>query len=318
MADLPLVLATNPLHPSGEAMLRGQARLLIAPEASPAMLNRLVQEADGLIVRVALPPDILDHAPKLRAIARHGAGLDMIPLAAATARRIPVAYVPGANAAAVAEYCFAALMQLSRRLGRIDGALRQEGWGAARQLADGAGEISGRTLGIVGFGNIGRRVAAIGAGFGMRVLVHTPRPSLLPENVLPIGLPELFREADRIVLCCPLNEQTRGMVDAALLRQVRPGAVLVNVARGAVVDEAALADALRSGKLGGAALDVFTTQPLAAGHPFFDLPNLLLTPHIAGLTSDSLRQMSEGAVTEMLRMLRGERPHNLANPEIYN
>jgi D-3-phosphoglycerate dehydrogenase len=317
MAELPLVLATNPLDPSGEAMLQGHARLLVAPDASPATLNRLVREAEGLIVRVALPPDIIDHAPRLRAIARHGAGLDMIPMAAATARRIPVAFVPGANAAAVAEYCFAALMQLSRRLGGIDAALRRDGWGAARQLADGAGELSGRTLGIVGFGNIGRRVAAIGAGFGLRVMVHTPRPGLLPEGVLPAELPELFREADRIVLCCPLNEQTRGMVDAALLRQMRPGAVLVNVARGAVVDEAALADALRSGQLGGAALDVFTTQPLVPDHPFFGLPNLLLTPHIAGLTSDSLRQMSQGAVAEMLRMLRGERPHNFANPEIY-
>lgn len=321
MTSLPLVLATNPLDPSGEAMLEGHARLLVAPDATPDTLRQLVREAEGLIVRVALPADLLDHAPRLRAIARHGAGLDMIPMAAATRRRIPVAYVPGANAAAVAEYCFAAFLELDRRLARIDTGLRRDGWQIARQQAEGAGELAGKVLGIVGFGNVGRRVAAIGAGFGMQVLVHTPRPDSLPAGPLhtgprPSDLPGLFQRADRIVLCCPLTPQTQGMVNAELLRHVRPGARLVNVARGAVIDDDALIAALQNGRLAGAALDVFSSQPLAPDHAFLRQPNLLLTPHIAGLTMESLRQMSQGAAAEMLRMLRGERPLHFANPEI--
>ncbi|MFC3677592.1 hydroxyacid dehydrogenase [Ferrovibrio xuzhouensis] len=317
MTDLPLVLATNPLDPSGEDLLLGHVRLLVAPDTSAGTLNRLAGEAEGIIVRVPLPSDILEHAPRLRAIVRHGAGLDMIPMVSATARRIPVAYVPGANATAVAEYCFAVMLKFGRRLGRVDDGLRIASWQEVRQSVGSAGELAEKTLGIVGFGNIGRRVAAIGAGFGMRLLAHTPRPENLPDGITAVDLAGLFSQADFIVLCCPLNDRTRGMVDAGLLRQVRPGGRLINVSRGAVIVDEALAEALRSGRLAAAALDVFAVQPLPASHVFFGLPNLLLTPHIAGLTQESLRRMSQGAAEEMLRMLHGERPRNLANPEIY-
>lgn len=316
-ASLPLVLLTNPIDPAGEAILKPHARLLVAPDTSPATLNRLAGDAHGIIVRVHLPADIIDHAPQLVAIARHGAGLDMIPVAAATARRIPVSYVPGANAAAVAEYCFAAMLALRRRLVTADAVLRNDGWAAARAVSAGAGELGGKSLGIIGFGQIGRRVAAIGAGFGMKVLTATRRPDALPEAVTPLSMEALFEQSDMIVLCCPLTPETRGIVNAALLARVKSGAILVNVSRGAVVVEAALIEALGNGRLAGAALDVFDTQPLPADHPYFARSNLLLTPHLAGLTDESMKEMSLRSAADMVSMLRGERPTCLANPEIY-
>jgi D-3-phosphoglycerate dehydrogenase / 2-oxoglutarate reductase len=318
MAKLPLVLATNPIDPAGAAILRAHARLIVAPDTAPATLNGMAREADGIIVRTPLPPDIVDHAPGLRGIVRHGAGLDMVPVAAATARRIPVANVPGANAQAVAEYCFAATFELMRRLALADRTLRTSGWGTARSLSDSALELGGRTLGVVGVGNIGRRVAQIGrAGFGMRVLGTARRPETLPADVVPAAIEELFAQSDIIVLSCPLTDQTRGLIGPDLLRLAKATAVLVNVSRGAVIDDQALADALLDGRLGGAALDVFAVQPLPQDHAFFGLKNVLLTPHLAGLTKESMTLMSTVSAEEMVRILSGARPLNLVNPEIY-
>lgn len=277
----------------------------------------MASEAQGIIVRVSLPPDILEHAPRLVGIARHGVGLDMVPLAAATARRIPVSYVPGSNSVAVAEYCFAAALALDRRLTEIDRHLRRDGWATARAMSGTAGELLGKTLGIVGFGNIGARAARIGReGFGMKIVVATRDPGGLPDSVVPATLIELFQQADLIIVSCPLTDSTRGMINASVLSHARTGARLINVSRGAIVDEGALADALRHGRLAGAALDVFTTQPLPCEHALFGVPNLLLTPHLAGLTREALVRMSTVSARDMVRMLQGLRPLHFANPEI--
>ncbi|WP_375463930.1 NAD(P)-dependent oxidoreductase [uncultured Methylobacterium sp.] len=317
MTDRPLVLLTNPIHPDAEAMLAAYVQPLTAPDPSAVTLRALIAEAEGLVVRVKLPDDLLDHAPRLRGIVRHGVGLDMIPVAAATARGIPVANLPGSNTQAVAEYVFAALLHLRRRLGRLDGTLRTDGWGAARALADDLSEIGGCTLGVFGLGEIGGRVARIAHhGFGMRVLGTSRSGSTLDGLVTAVDGGTLFAQSDAVVIACPLTDSTRGLIDAALIGRMRPGAVLVNVARGPVVDTAALAVALRAGAIAGAALDVFDVQPLLPDDPLRACPNLLLTPHVAGITRTSLRAMSVGAVEEMLRILRGERPKNLVNPEI--
>jgi D-3-phosphoglycerate dehydrogenase len=283
MADRPVVLLTDPIDPAGEAILAPQARIVTAPDAAAATLNRLARDAAGIVVRSQLPPDIVEHAPGLRGFVRHGVGVDLIPVAAATARRIPVANVPGANTDAVAEYCFAAVFELARRLGTVDRLHRTEGWATARALSAQATEIAGKTLGVVGVGNIGGRVARIGRlGFGMRVLGATRRPEMLPEGVEAASLQDLFAEADIIVLSCPLTDATRGLVNADLLRRAKPSAVIVNVSRGPVIDDTALAAALEEGRLGGAALDVHHVQPLPKEHAFFRLPNMLLTTHLAG------------------------------------
>ena len=315
MAELPVVLLTNAIHPDGEALLAPHARLVTAPDTKPETLRALAAEADGIIVRAKLPDDIVDHAPRLRGMVRHGVGLDFIPVAAATARGVQVANLPGSNTQTVAEYVIAALLHLRRPLSAIDAAMRAEGWNAARPMSDGFAEIGGTTLGIIGVGSIGGRVAQIARGFGMSVLGASRRKGRMPPGVEEVELSDLFRRSDAIAVTCALTEETRGLVSASLIRVMKPGAVLVNVSRGPVVDTAALIEALRSGAVAGAALDVFDAQPLPPEDPFFSTPRLLLTPHVAALTATSSRAMAVGAAEEMLRILRGERPRNLVNPE---
>ena len=315
MSDLPKILLTNPIHPDGAALLADHADLVLAPDTSEATLRRMAADVDGIIVRAKLPADIADHAPRLKGMVRHGVGLDFIPVEAATARGIPVANLPGSNTQAVVEYVFAALFHLRRRLAHMDGQLRSGGWAAARGLADGVAELGATTIGIVGVGAIGRRVAETARlGFGMTVLGTSRRPGSLPDGVEAAAIDDLFARSDAVVISCPLTEETRGLVDARLIGRMKPSAVLVNVSRGPVVDANALAAALSSGSIGGAALDVFDVQPLPADSPLFDCPNLLLTPHVAGITATSMRGMSVGAAEEMLRILRGQDPVNLVNP----
>ncbi len=317
LTGLPLVLATNPIHADAQAMLRPHARVVTAPDIGFDTLRALAQEATGMIVRAQLPDDILDHAPHLRGIVRHGVGLDFVPISAATARGVMVANLPGSNTQAVAEYVFAAMLHLRRRVGFLDAALRELGWLGAKTMASGLPEIGGTTLGILGLGEVGRRVAAIARhGFGMRVLGHSRSGRTLDGLVEPVGREALFSQSDALVVACPLTDATRGLVDAALIGLMKPTALLLNVARGPVVQTDAVVAALTAGAIAGAALDVFDEQPLPANHPLHGCPNLLLTPHVAGTSATSLRTMGVGAAEEMLRILRGERPLNLVNPEV--
>jgi D-3-phosphoglycerate dehydrogenase / 2-oxoglutarate reductase len=317
IAHKPTVLLTNPIHSAVLPQLEAGCQVIIAPDSSATTLRKLIADADGLIVRAQLPADLFDFAPSLRAVVRHGVGLDMIPVAAATARRIPVANLPGSNTAAVAEYCLAAMLHLRRNLSGIDRCLRTDGWPAARFLADAGTELDGSMCGIVGVGAIGGRLATLSASLGMKVMALTRRPESLRPGIQAATKAELFAKADIVVLCCPLNDQTRGLVDARTLASMKPDAILINVSRGPVVDADAVLDALRNGRLGGAAMDVHDRQPLAPDDPVFQGPRLLLTPHVAGITATSMRRMSDGAVSTMLALLRGERPANVVNPEIF-
>jgi D-3-phosphoglycerate dehydrogenase len=315
MPDKPIVLLTNAMHPHGEAILAPHVRLIVPPDARPETLREWARDADGIIVRAKLPDDIVEHAPRLKGIVRHGVGLDFIPVAAATARGIAVANLPGSNTNAVAEYVMSALMHLRRPLQRVDGHLRSEGWAASRAAADGLTEWSGSVLGILGVGTIGRCIANIARdGFGMTVLGTSRRKGSLPAGIQEVSLEDLFARSDAIAVCCALTDETRGLVNRDLIGRMRPSAVLVNVSRGAVIETPALIDALRSRKIGGAALDVFDVQPLPPDDALFDCPNLLLTPHTAGITATSGRAMAVGAAEEMLRILRGQQPLNLVNP----
>ena len=317
MNTKPRVLLTNPIHPQWLPVLQQHCEVTIAPDISPSTLIRLVADAEGLMVRAQLPPDLFEHAPRLRAVVRHGVGLDMIPVTSASMHRIPVANLPGSNTTAVVEYCLAAMLHLRRGLADIDARLRDRGWAAARPKADQGTELAQSVCGIVGVGAIGSRLAAAANGLGMRVLGLTRRPDSLPQYVTPADKRTLFEHADVVVLCCPLNQETRGLVDASILATMKPDALLINVSRGAVIDTKAVVTALRSGNLGGAALDVHDRQPLVGDEFVFDCPNLLLTPHVAGITATSMRAMSEGAVTTMLALLRGEQPANVVNPEVF-
>lgn len=306
----PRILLTDPIHPDAEARLRGFADPQLLPDSDLDTLYRLAAEADGIIVRRNLPEDIFARAPRIRAAVRHGAGVDMIPLAAAREAGVALANVPGVNARAVAEFAIACIMHLRRPVAILDATLRREGWAVARAMpAGGFTLLAGTTLGVVGMGSIGSHAAGIAAGFGMRV-VSVRRSRSLPEGVDAVELDELFAVSDHILLSCPLNPETRGLVSRERLARMKPGAVLVNVARGPVVDTAALLAALRNGRIAGAATDVYDVQPLPPDSPLLDCPNLLLTPHCAGSVPSVTRDLSLAAVEEMRRILAGEPPLN--------
>jgi D-3-phosphoglycerate dehydrogenase len=312
------VALTDPIAPAGEAILREAGHEMLLPQGTgPVALRALCAEADAVVVRQKLPDDLLDHAPRLLAAVRHGVGVDMIPVADCTARGVVVANVPGANADAVAEFVVAQMLAAARKVQAMHAALLAEGWRATRRTSEAATELRGKTLGIVGVGAIGTRLAEIAAhGFRMNVLGNRRSPQAMPPFVAYADLPRLFAESDYVALSCPLTPETRGLASAAMIARMKPGAWLLNVARGPVVEEAALLAALREGRI-GAALDVFWQQPLAPDHPLRALPNVLLTPHVAGLTRESVTTMSTVACQEVVRILRGERPQNFINPECW-
>ena len=313
----PVVFSTHQLHPRAREKLSGAGRLVIASALDPATLANEGRMADVVIVRAPLPPALFDDAPQLRAAIRHGAGIDMIPIEAASRAGVLVANVPGANARTVAEHAFFAAIALLRRFRRVDKDLRSGGWLAGRAHAEQGMDLSGRTVGIVGMGNVGNTVASIARnGFGLDVIANSRRRDSLPEGVGFVDLDELFAKADVIVLCCPLTPETTGLVSRERIARMKPESVLVNVARGAVIDDEALIAALKEDRIGGAALDVFATQPLPPDHPYFAFDNVIITPHMAGITDDSMLRMGVGAIEEALRVLAGELPVNLRNPEV--
>jgi len=317
---VPRVLLTDPIDASGEELLRARgAEVVLAPEGSGATVKRLAAEADGLIIRSRLPDDIFEAAPRVRAVTIHGTGIDLVPLAAANARGVLVANLPGENAQSVAEYCVLAMLMLARNIAAINAAMHTQPWDDARRLAAPAREITGLTVGIVGVGEIGRRVARICArGFGMRVLGNQRRMERLPPEAQGTGLDDLVAQSDFIVIACPLNPQTHHLFNAARLGAMKSSAWLINAGRGPVIDEQALIEALRARRIAGAMLDVYEHYRIDTGHPLFALDNVLLTPHLAGSTRESRARSSLRAADETLRMLAGEKPRNLVNPEAWN
>ena len=315
----PKVLFTLPTDAAGLRILEPHVEVVVAPDPRPETIRRVIGDADVLVVRTQLPPDLLDRPHKLIGIVRHGTGLDLIPVEAASAQGVPVANVPGVNAETVAEYCVGSFLMLARQLHAMDRDLRAAGWNESRRRADSGLELFGRTLGVVGVGSVGRRVAEIGhSAFGMRVIGHQRRLDTLPDFVQGADMDALCRESDFISLNCPLTPETRHLLDARRLRLMKPTAFVVNAARGPVIDEEALVVALRERRIGGAGIDVFGEQPLRRDHPFLGLDNVVLTPHAAGLTQESSRRMSEGAARRVLQLISGERPEFLVNPEIWD
>ena len=311
------VLLTDSIAKAGEEALARAAEVVLAPDSAPATIRRYARDADGVIIRSKLPDDIFSAAPRLRAVVVHGTGTDLVPLAEATARGVMVANLPGINAQSVAEYCAMAMLMLARNVLSIISSLKKDPWDDARRLGGTAREISAMTLGIVGVGQIGTRLAKIARqGFGMRVLGHQRRLDRLPADAKPAAFDELLRESDFVVLACPLTPQTHHLINAEALRRMQRGAWLINVGRGPVVDETALVQALKDERIGGAMLDVYEHYRLEPGHALFQFSNVILTPHLAAVTRESRARASIAAAEEMLRMLAGERPLNLVNPEV--
>ncbi|AET93814.1 D-isomer specific 2-hydroxyacid dehydrogenase NAD-binding protein (plasmid) [Burkholderia sp. YI23] len=240
---------------------------------------------------------IMDAAANLQVISKHGSGIDVIDQAAAAERGIAVRAAAGANAAAVAEHAWALILACAKRVPQLDVRMREGHWDKPTHKSI---ELEGRTLGLVGLGAIGRRVASVGLAFGMKVVAHDPYAKDAPQGVQRVSLDALYASADIVSLHCPLTDENRNMFNAGVFDRFKRGAILVNTARGGLIDEAALADALASGQLHSAGLDSFAVEPMTSPHPFQSLPNVILSPHIGGVSDAAYVNMGKGAAANVL------------------
>ena len=242
----------------------------------------------------------MDAAPALRVISKHGSGTDTIDKVAAQARGIEVVAAIGVNAAAVAEQALALLMACAKSVVTLDARMRGGHWDKSTHKSI---ELDGKTLGLVGLGAIGIRMAAMGQSLGMRVIGYDPYAKNLPAYIEPVTLDAIWRESDAVSLHCPLTDDNRGMLNATTLAACRPGVIVVNTARGGLIDEDALLAAVRSGHVHGAGLDSFATEPMVAGHPFQQEARIILSPHIGGVTSAAYVNMGVAAARNALEVL---------------
>ena len=277
------------------------------------------EPVDAVISRtVDLSPRAIERCATLKVISKHGVGVSNIAVDAATARGIPVYVTPGANATSVAELTLGLMLAAARRIGSMNTALHAGHWTRAQ---DGL-ELRGRTLGLVGFGQVGQRVATVALAIGMPVMAFDPAlpgcASPVPSVRLAASLDELLRASDVLSLHIPLTPRTRHLIGAAQLAALPANAILINTARGEIVDEPALVAALQSGRLFAAGLDTMAVEPLPADSPLAHLSNVVLTPHVGGSTPAALAAMAAGAARNVLGFLRGQPPHVSAcvNPQV--
>ena len=285
--------------------------------ASPAELPAALATAEALVCLLTTRVDaaLLDRAPRLRVVANVAVGTDNIDLAAATARGVCVTNTPDVLTEATADLAFALLLAAARRLGEGERLVRAGAWhGWAMDLLLGA-DVWGQTIGIVGFGRIGQAVARPAPGFGMEVLYSHPRDHGGDLGAR-VAIDELLARSDFVSLHCPLTPATRHLIDARALAAMKPGAILVNTARGACVDERALAAALTDGRLAGAGLDVFADEP-RVDPALLACPRAVLAPHLGSATTTARRRMAELALGAARAVLADERPPNLVNPEVW-
>lgn len=315
------VLITQAIHESGVELLDGDFKVKVADDYSVEGLKKEVKDAYAIIARTApVPKEVIDAAPNLQVIGRHGVGVDNIDVAAATARGIPVVFTPNANALSVAEWTLTVISALSKGLLIYDKATRQGQWGRRNEYT--IIDLDQKTLGLVGIGRIGSLVAAKAQGaYNMKVLGYDPY--IKPERAEGLGvslrdsLEEVLRESDFVSLHLPLTPESRGLISKKELALLKPTSFLINAARGGIVDEAALAEALSTGKLAGAALDVFTQEPPPKDSPLWDLDNIIVAPHIAALTIECVIRMATTVARNVRDVLEGRRPEFVVNPEVY-
>ncbi len=315
------IVVTHGIPDEAFSILKDHAVFYPAPGRAYTQpeLAALLSTADAVLACGAFGAELIEAAPNLKVISNYGAGYERIDVAAATQRRIPVTNCPESTALPTAEIAIGLLLSCARRIGEMDRQLREVPpetvFGMGRHMGMG---LAGRTLGIIGMGHIGGIVAQFGRMAGMEVVYHNRRP--LPQEkeqgARYMALDDLLAAADVVSIHCPLTEATRGMLDAARLSLMKPGAILINTARGAIVDYEALAVLLREGKLMGAGLDVFPKEPHIPPE-LLSLPNVVLTPHIGTNTREARYSMAYDACVRILEALAGRRPPDVVNPVIY-
>ncbi|MHA1721935.1 MAG: phosphoglycerate dehydrogenase [Candidatus Baldrarchaeia archaeon] len=280
-------------------------------------LKHVIKDVDALIVGIDnVTDDVLKHANRLKVLANHGVGLDNIDLEAATKRGIPVVYSPHANADSVADFTLGLILALLRRI--VDAHLVTKAGGFRSRKFLGV-ELRDKVIGIIGFGQIGFRVAQRALGFGMKVITYDPYVAdevLAKFDAKRASLEELLKNSDIVTIHVPLTGETRNLIGEKELKLMKKNAVLINTARGGIVDENALYKALKEGWIAGAAVDVYEVEPPGRDFPLFKLDNVIVTPHIAFYTREAVRRMDMMITHDVVNVLQGKRPKNIANPEV--
>jgi D-3-phosphoglycerate dehydrogenase / 2-oxoglutarate reductase len=305
------VLVPQPIADEGIELLLGSGLEVVEPPAwDAATLGEYIGNCQGVLLRTApMTRKVLERARDLRVIARHGVGLDNVDLEYCAERGIVVTNTPEANATAVAEHTLGMIVAVAKNMLLGDEEIRKGRFDARDRLY--GIELEGKTLGVVGLGRIGRRVASKAAyGLGMKIVRYDPYlPGRdVPEFVRAMELEDLLATSDVVTLHLPLTEETRNLLGKERISAMKDGAYLVNCARGGIVDEGALEQALRSGKLSGAALDVFADEPTGQDHPLWDFKNVIVTPHMAAFTEESVVRMAVHAAEGVISVARGGPP----------
>lgn len=315
MGSRELVCIIDPIHPAGVEQISATHDVI----ASDGWRDdpRLAETTVVVIRTSPLGQDIFGSMPHLKAIVKHGAGVDNIDIPGASAQRVMVANTPGGNnSTAVAEGAVTLMLGLLRRVRDMDALVRENRWDERWGIR--LGDLTGAKVGLIGFGRIARFVAKIcGAGFGAEVAAYDPMVAdedIRTAGVEPMDLAGILAR-DVVSIHTPLTEGTRNLIDTVELALMQPHAILINCSRGGIINEAALAKALRSGQIAGAGIDVFEAEPPSADHPLFDLPNCLLSPHVAGVTEAGMKDMALHVARVIDVISRGERPATLLNSE---
>jgi D-3-phosphoglycerate dehydrogenase len=325
------IFLTEPIHDSGVNILREAGlNVLVSPSTDADTLIKFVKsDVYGIIVRTSpLEGRVLKAGKNIKIISRTGIGYNNIDLRTAEELNILITNVPDANVYSVTEYIFTALLILSRKLVLGDRALREGKLsspnaslpGMVRKCNLGGNELPGKTLGIIGLGKIGRNVAELANDFlKMKILAFDPYVSEAPSFLeLVQDVEDIYRKADYVTLHTPLSKDTENMIGTKQLALMKPTAFLINAARGELVVDQDLADAVNQGIIAGAAVDVYRKEPPCLDNPLFSAANVLLTPHVAGSTDEALERMSVGAAKAMADFCTGKKPANIVNPEVWN
>lgn len=300
----PVVLVTGAdLAPQALALLDDCEMVYAGKTPTQDDIIALCRQHDpaAIIVRYnGVSAAAMDAAPSLKVISKHGSGTDSIDKAAAKARGIDVVAAVGANAAAVAEQAMALLLACAKSVVALDARMHAGHWDKATHKSL---ELGGRTIALVGLGAIGQRFARMAHAMDMKVIGFDPFARNLPDYIRLVDMDTLWKEADVISLHCPLTDEIRGLLNAGTLAKARRGVIVINTARGGLVDEPALLAAVQSGQVRAAGLDSFAVEPMTAGHIFHGQPNFILSPHIGGVTSDAYVNMGVAAATNLLTVL---------------
>lgn len=314
------ILVAEPISDEGLATLREAADVDFRPNIDQAILLESIANYDALIVRsgTKVTAEVLAAGTKLRVVGRAGTGVDNIDVDAANERGIIVVNAPASNSVAVAELTIGLILALVRQVPQAHGSLQSGKWERNKFMGF---EVRGKTLGLVGLGRIGRRVAQIcGAGLGMRVIGSDPFVSAEQAAALGVTLrsqDEVIAEADFLSLHAPALPETYRMINRDSIARMKDGAYVINVARGPLVDEEAILEAVNHGKLAGVALDVFDPEPALVDSPLRNHPNILVTPHTASLTAEGRARIEQMAVDRLIEFFSGQRPKDICNPEVW-